>query len=161
MNLFLPIILACSASKPDTFTAGGDTIVEPPVDNDSDTPNNVDTDTAADSAEEGQGEAPVIRDIVAFFSNTAEGAPSVDVSVTIDDSDGDILNGSVEATLFSTAGEEEYVIPIDGNEAEMLMGKLVFVLMENIDNEIEYTLTLVVTDEAGNASMPDSTDITP
>lgn len=166
MNLFLIAFLACTGGKSSAFSSSGTTDVDSPVSNDTDNSSDTDTDTDSedsgeDSGSEDLGTAPVIREVDAIFSETAEGEPSIAVTVELDDAEGDILNGSVATVLTSDVGSDESVIPIDGNEAEMLSGDLVFVLMENIDNTLEYTLSVVVTDEAGNSSLPGTDDISP
>lgn len=165
MRLFLSVFFACTDTKSTGFNAYGETTVTSPVgssNNSTDSTNATDTedDTGEDSGESA-GQAPVITDLVAFFSNSADEAPSLEVHISADDPDGDILNGNISGTLTSEEGSVELNIPIDGNDAIMDMGDIVFVLLENINNEIEYSLSLTVTDEAGNTSLPQTENIYP
>jgi hypothetical protein len=157
MILFFSILLACKDAKESSYSISSNDDVN--TFDDSDNLN----DDAADTADtyEELSVAPEIRNIVAFFRSLGTEPPKIEVHARVDDVNDDLMNGSVEVNYSTGFDSYELSLVIDGIDAFTEGGDVYFFIEEGVNSNNLYSLSVVISDEAGNSSLPYTTEVVP
>lgn len=157
MILLFSIFFACKPERSSSFSVSSNSNVN--TFEDSDASNDDFADTAEDMSVEEDSVAPEIRNITAFFLFSETDPPRIEVHVRVDDWNDDLMNGSVEMSYATESNSYEFIALIDGVEAIFDSGNIYFLIEEGVDNDLFYTLSVVISDEAGNSSLPYMTEL--
>jgi len=153
MILFFSILLSCKDFKASTFSVSSNDV------NTLDDSDNLNDDTS-DTYEE-LSVAPEIRNVVAFFRSLGTEPPKIEVHARVDDENDDLMNGSVEINYSTGFDSYEHSLVIDSVDAFLEAGEVYFSIEEGVNSNNRYSLSVVISDEAGNSSLPYTTEVVP
>lgn len=159
MILLFSIFFACKPERSRSFSVSSNSNVN--TFEDSDDLNDNSADTAEYTSVEEGSVAPEIRNITAFFLSSETDPPKIEVHVRVDDLNDDIMNGLIETSYATESNSYEFIALIDGVEAIFDSGNIHFVIEEGVQNDLFYTLSVVISDESGNSSLPYMTELIP
>jgi hypothetical protein len=154
MILFFSILLACKDTKESTYSVSSSDDVN--TLDDSDNLN----DDIAETYEE-LSVAPEIRNVVAFFRSLGTEPPKIEVHARVDDENDDLMSGSVDINYSTGFDSYELSLVIDGIDAFIEAGEVYFFIEEEVNSNNLYSLSVVISDEAGNSSLPYTTEVVP
>ena len=157
MILLFSIFFACKTERSRSFSVSSNSNVN--TFEDSDDLNDDSADTAEYTSVEEDSVAPEIRTITAFFLSSETDPPRIEVHVRVDDWNDDLMNGSVEMSYATDINNHDFSSVIDGVDVMIEAGVISFIVEEGVQNDLFYTLSVVISDEAGNSSLPYMTEL--